>query len=161
LCDEGDRLVSEGGHAYPILDGKPVLVRRPRPMHLTPPPRAIISQNVPEYRVPALIDRPDQFVLRLGSGNGRSPDPRATPRDVLPCDSVDVVAEAESLPFANDTFDYVESGAVFEHVHDPLSAAREVRRVLKPGGRLRIDTAFLQAYHGFPSHYFNMTPQAV
>jgi SAM-dependent methyltransferase len=130
-------------------------------MHLTSPPRAIISQNVPEYSVPAVIDRPDQVVLHLGSGNVPSTDPRVISLDVLPCESVDVVAEAESLPFANDTFDYVESGAVFEHVHDPLSAAREVRRVLKPGGRLRIDTAFLQAYHGFPSHYFNMTPQAV
>jgi hypothetical protein len=50
---------------------------------------------------------------------------------------------------------------VFEHVFDPIQSAKEVRRVLKDGGDFFIDTAFLQGYHGFPSHYFNMTPQAV
>ena len=53
------------------------------------------------------------------------------------------------------------SGAVFEHVYDPIQSAAEVRRVLKEGGRFRIDTAFMQAYHGYPSHFFNMTAQAV
>jgi SAM-dependent methyltransferase len=161
LRRDGGQLVSEAGHAYPLIEGKPVLVKRVAPMHVTPPARDVISQNIPVYPVPETIDRPDQLVLHLGSGNVPCPDPRVVSVDVLPCEHVDLVSEAEELPFRDDTFDYVESGAVFEHVYDPIKAAREARRVLKPGGLMRIDTAFLQAYHGYPSHYFNMTPQAV
>ena len=32
---------------------------------------------------------------------------------------------------------------------------------LHRASRHYIDTAFLQSYHGFPNHYFNMTPLAV
>jgi SAM-dependent methyltransferase len=51
--------------------------------------------------------------------------------------SVEVVeALAESLPFENESFDSVVSTLVFCTVEDPGRAAREVRRVLKPTGRL-------------------------
>lgn len=42
---------------------------------------------------------------------------------------------AESLPFADDTFDIVISRYSAHHWHDVERALREVRRVLKPGGR--------------------------
>jgi hypothetical protein len=34
---------------------------------------------------------------------------------------------------------------------------REILRLLKPGGLVLIDTAFMQPLHGDPSHFFNMT----
>jgi hypothetical protein len=36
-----------------------------------------------------------------------------------------------------------------------------VFRVLKPGGRVLIDTAFMQPLHGDPNHYFNMTSEGL
>ena len=50
-------------------------------------------------------------------------------------DSVDVRAmEVEALDFPDQHFDFVFSTAVFEHLADVPSAAREIARVLKPGG---------------------------
>ncbi|MHC5018666.1 MAG: methyltransferase domain-containing protein [Planctomycetota bacterium] len=143
------------------MDGKPVLVRCIREQHLAPPAPAKVSQNLARFDIPEFVSAPDARVLHLGSGNVPAPDPWVLSLDVLPCENVDVVAEAEALPLADASFDYVEAGAVFEHLADPLGAVREVKRVLRPGGRFSIDTAFMQSYHGFPQHFFNMTPHAV
>lgn len=47
-------------------------------------------------------------------------------------------ADAESLPFEDDTFDLVMGHAFLHHVPDLDVAFAEFRRVLKPGGRLII-----------------------
>ncbi|MFL6241003.1 MAG: class I SAM-dependent methyltransferase [Actinomycetes bacterium] len=45
------------------------------------------------------------------------------------------VADAESLPYDDETFDLVVGHAVLHHIPDVELALREVLRVLKPGGR--------------------------
>ncbi|GGC51798.1 methyltransferase domain-containing protein [Hoyosella rhizosphaerae] len=45
------------------------------------------------------------------------------------------VADAEGIPYEDDTFDLVVGHAVLHHIPDVGQALREVLRVLKPGGR--------------------------
>lgn len=47
-------------------------------------------------------------------------------------------AEATSLPFPNESFDYVYSHGVLHHIENPRRVVEEVFRVLKPGGRFNI-----------------------
>src|SRR5512134_112884 len=49
-----------------------------------------------------------------------------------------VRARAEALPFKDGAFDTVVSGLVFCSVDDPAAGLAEVRRVLRPGGVLRM-----------------------
>ncbi len=49
-----------------------------------------------------------------------------------------LVAAAENLPYASDTFDTVFSNEVIEHVSDDARAMREMVRVCKVGGRVVI-----------------------
>jgi ubiquinone/menaquinone biosynthesis C-methylase UbiE len=43
-------------------------------------------------------------------------------------------ADAEALPYADDSFDLVVARGALHHVPDPLRALQEIRRVLEPGG---------------------------
>lgn len=47
-----------------------------------------------------------------------------------------LVADVEALPFADASFDEVVATFVFCSVPDPVAGLRELRRVLRPGGRL-------------------------
>jgi len=44
------------------------------------------------------------------------------------------IAEAEKLPFVDNTFDVVTAYSVFDHLVDYRITLREIHRVLKPGG---------------------------
>lgn len=54
--------------------------------------------------------------------------------------SVTRLQEGASLPFANDRFDAVVSCQVIEHVADVDTYLREIRRLLRPGGRAFLTT---------------------
>ena len=47
-----------------------------------------------------------------------------------------IVCQAESLPFADATFDNLFSLGAINHVNDPGRALREMARVVKPGGTI-------------------------
>ena len=49
-------------------------------------------------------------------------------------------AYAEHLPYPNGTFDFVDCTTVIEHMDEPETALAEMIRVLKPGGRLHLQT---------------------
>lgn len=49
-----------------------------------------------------------------------------------------VQGRAESMPFADNSFDFLTMGYALRHVSDLETTFREYRRVLKPGGKLLI-----------------------
>ena len=48
--------------------------------------------------------------------------------------SADLLVDAHSMPFCDDSFECVFSYAVLEHLRFPILAIREIERVLRPGG---------------------------
>ena len=49
--------------------------------------------------------------------------------------SIFTEGDVESLPFEDETFDGVLLSGLLHHLPDPTACIREVRRILKPGGR--------------------------
>lgn len=105
----------------------------------------------------------DSIFLDLGCGIKSDAQlfANAVNLDAVHFANVDLVSTCDRLPFKDKVFDLVISQAVFEHLPSPRNMAKEVFRVLKPGGRVLIDTAFMQPLHGDPNHYFNMTPEGL
>lgn len=56
-------------------------------------------------------------------------------------------ANAQMLPFADNTFDFILSTEVFEHLPKPQAALYEIRRVAKPGAHLVISVPFEPFFH--------------
>jgi ubiquinone/menaquinone biosynthesis C-methylase UbiE len=108
-------------------------------------------------------DYPNGVVLDFGAGNVAPTMhyPNVLFHEAIHYPYTDVVSVLPKLPYRDGVFDAVISQAVFEHLPRPWETADELYRVLKPGGRIHVDTAFGQPYHADPCHFFNMTTQGV
>lgn len=82
--------------------------------------------NFPNYREGARVFALDESREMLATARKR------------PCRACATVtqADAQSLPFASQTFQTVVGTLVFCSIPDPARALAEIRRVLEPGGRL-------------------------
>ncbi len=82
--------------------------------------------------------------------------------DVQAGPDVDVVADLHALPAAwAGRFDAFLALAVFEHLERPWIAAREVARVLAPGGIFMVGTHQTFPLHGFPQDFFRFSKEAL
>ena len=59
------------------------------------------------------------------------------------------------------SYDAVFSISVMEHVARPWAAAREIRRILKPGGVVYHAAPFSYFFHGAPMDFWRYTPDAM
>ncbi|QEL15954.1 methyltransferase domain-containing protein [Limnoglobus roseus] len=101
------------------------------------------------------------FVLDCGAGLRPVYYDNVVNFDICPYPTTDVRGVGERLPFKDGVFQAVFSFAVLEHVRDPFACAKEIMRVLVPGGRLYCVVPFLQPLHGYPHHYFNMSHEGL
>jgi len=121
-----------------------------------------VSSNAYDTRVENLIEKhKNGLILDCGAGQRDLYYENIVNLDIVPYDTTDIVAAGENLPFNDNSFDAVVSLSVLEHVKDPFLCAKELSRVLKPGGELICSVPFLQPYHAYPHHYFNMTTQGL
>ncbi|HVV15530.1 MAG TPA: class I SAM-dependent methyltransferase [Candidatus Paceibacterota bacterium] len=73
--------------------------------------------------------------------------------DYVPDFNPDIVGDVQDLPFGSDTQEAVVCNAVLEHVENPIKAASEMHRVLKPGGYCFVYVPFLYYYHAEKGYY--------
>jgi SAM-dependent methyltransferase len=79
-------------------------------------------------------------------------DPRYSPTHV--CDLT-------QIPVGDDQFDAVVCNQVLEHVRDPVAVLREIRRVLRPSGRLIYSAPLFYEEHQQPYDFYRYTQYGV
>ena len=63
---------------------------------------------------------------------------------------IDVYYDGKNIPFPDESFDSVFCSEVFEHVFNLDEIITEIRRVMKPGGKILITVPFLWNEHEVP-----------
>jgi SAM-dependent methyltransferase len=72
------------------------------------------------------------------------------------------IADLTAMPqVPSGRFDSVVCHQVLEHVKDPMAVARELARVLKPGGLAIVSVPHLSRRHELPHDYFRFTPEGL
>ncbi|WP_295460907.1 class I SAM-dependent methyltransferase [uncultured Thiodictyon sp.] len=154
FAENGGLRTADGARHWPVLAGRPILfpgVEAPS-VH----PADHISNPLP----PHVVDRiraTDGLVLNLSAGGTAERLPNVIEVEAAIFRHTDLVADAHHLPFADQVFDGILALNAFEHYAEPQRAAAEIHRLLKPGGWVLIQTAFLQPAHETPWHFYNCT----
>jgi len=65
----------------------------------------------------------------------------------------DVVGDIHKIPISDNTYDAIICSSVLEHVRDPLTAMKEMYRILKPGGYMFFYVPSIYPYHARKGHY--------
>jgi SAM-dependent methyltransferase len=81
--------------------------------------------------------------------------------DLNPAEEVDVLGDLLRLPLRHGSVDTLVCTGVLEHVSDSHQAVAEMHRVLKFGGRVFVETPFMQTVHASPDDYSRWTPNGL
>jgi SAM-dependent methyltransferase len=81
--------------------------------------------------------------------------------DMRPGPGVDRVEDLRSLSFGEGEVGTAVCVDTLEHCEDPLTACREIHRVLRPGGVLAVASVMWFPIHGYPHDYWRFTPDGL
>jgi len=73
----------------------------------------------------------------------------------------DIVADAHTLPFQDNSFDWVICTEVLEYIAEPSKMIAEISRVLKPSGKMFLTSPFLYQIHGKPHDLNRFTDEKI
>ena len=96
--------------------------------------RAIYSDLYQKIENVALAG--DTLEIGGGIGNFKIGSSRIIRSDIQHSEGLDVVADAQTLPFDNEVFSNIVLFDVLHHLQCPLLFFAEAQRILKPGGRV-------------------------
>ena len=105
----------------------------------------------------------DKVVLEIGGGrlstNHSYEDlfPNRHTFDIDPERLPETIGDVHSLPFEDESFEFILCTEVLEHLHTPHQAIAEMKRVLKSGGALVLTTRFVFPIHDAPHDYYRYT----
>lgn len=113
---------------------------------------------VPRKQIPRTLAllAPGAKTCDVGAG-GRRITPNVVTVDFVAGPDVDIVGDIHALPIPDSSYDCVFCTGTLEHVRDPVTAVRELYRILKPGGIVHVDVPFIQGYHADPTDYWRFT----
>lgn len=100
-------------------------------------PRNSFREEFPEYQFEFLSIFPDKRY------------PKVHVADITYCPQI-----------PDESYDAIFSISVMEHVARPWAAAREIKRILKPGGVVYHAAPFSYFFHGAPMDFWRFTPSA-
>ncbi|MEL7067704.1 MAG: class I SAM-dependent methyltransferase [Cyanobacteria bacterium J06581_3] len=126
--------------------------------------KSLSRQNLYEFFGEIIgTDSKEKALLNIGSGGAISEIiscydfTSSISIDVDANRNPDVVMDACSLRFPDNSFDIVCAIEVLEHIPTPQAAVDEIYRVLKPSGKFIMSTPFVFGIHDEPYDYYRYT----
>jgi SAM-dependent methyltransferase len=95
------------------------------------------------------------YTLELGGGTGnfKAFAPNVVSTDIVPLPWLDTVADAQNLPFDNQSFDNIVMFDVLHHIENVTLFFDEALRVLRPGGRVVMMEPYI-SFASWPIYHF-------
>jgi SAM-dependent methyltransferase len=111
------------------------------------PPSAVLKSRQTLREIESFLNpKNGTRILNLGSGSTFYGS-HVINLDICRRPHVDIIGDAHRLPFLADSVDAVFCQAVLEHIPRPVIVVDEIRRVLKPSGKVYVDVPFTYPYH--------------
>ncbi len=129
------------------------------------PPHPTWQSSVSRDRVRVFLEEeekrvPHGFRINVGSASKRF-EVHMLNLDLVHSQDVDVRGDLLHLPIQDGTVDTLVCTGVLEHVSDPHQAVKELYRILKSGGKVFVETPFMQTVHASPDDYSRWTPHGL